>query len=265
MAEMLRAAAWLLLLLVFGLAERRWPVRRQPLLRPGWQVDLGYFVLSSFAPRLLLALPLSALAALLHQAVPAAYYQAAAELPLGLRLLLALVVSDLGAYWGHRWAHRWAWWWRLHAVHHSAEQMDWLVNTRAHPLDMALQRLCGLVPAHALGLLQPAGAQVDWAPLLLVVIGTAWGYFVHANVNWRLGRLEGLLSTPRFHHWHHAHGQADAIDKNFAALLPGLDRLFGTLHLPPGQWPAGYGTDTPVPPTLLGQLIGPLKPPRQQT
>ncbi len=262
-AELLRVTAWLLLLLlIFGIAERRWPQRPQKLLRQGWAVDLGYFVLSSFAPKLLLALPLSLLAGLLHHLMPSAYYAAVAELPLGLRLLLALVVSDIGAYWGHRWAHQLPWLWRLHAIHHSAEQMDWLVNTRAHPLDMAFQRLCGLVPAYALGLLQPAAGRVDWAPLLLVVIGTGWGYFVHANVNWRLGWLDGLLSTPRFHHWHHTRGGVGEIDKNFAAMLPCIDRLFGSFYMPRGRWPEAYGCDTPVPAGLLGQLVSPLLPPR---
>src|ERR1035438_7661357 len=33
----------------------------------------------------------------------------------------------------------------------SAEEIDWLVNTRAHPVDMVFTRLCGLVPLYVLG------------------------------------------------------------------------------------------------------------------
>ena len=29
--------------------------------------------------------------------------------------------------------------------------MDWLVNTRAHPLDIVFVRLCGFIPMYALG------------------------------------------------------------------------------------------------------------------
>jgi len=262
--DMLRLLAWLVLLLaLFGVAERLWPVRPQRLLRRAWATDIFYFVLSGFLPKLLLAVPMSILAALLHHAVPMAYYAAVAEWPLGLRLLLALVVSDLGAYWGHRLAHRLPWLWRLHAVHHSAEQMDWLVNTRAHPLDMGFQRFCALSPVYVLGLAQPAAAGIDMAPLLLVVIGTGWGYFIHANLKWRLGWMENLISTPGFHHWHHTLGGPTEIDKNFAAMLPCIDHFFGTFYLPKDRWPAAYGTLTPVALSLTGQLLDPLLPARQ--
>lgn len=55
-------------------------------------------------------------------------------------VILAIVVGEVGAYWGHRWSHEIPWLWRFHAIHHSAEEMDWLVNTRAHPLDMFFGR-----------------------------------------------------------------------------------------------------------------------------
>jgi sterol desaturase/sphingolipid hydroxylase (fatty acid hydroxylase superfamily) len=259
--DLLRLFIWLALLLaLFGTAERLWPRHRQKLLRQAFGIDLFYYFLSGFAPRLLLVAPLSLLAGLLHHGVPSAYYAWMAEWPLALRLVVALVVADIGGYWGHRWAHQLPWLWRFHAVHHSAQQMDWLVNTRAHPLDMGFQRLCSLVPTYALGLLQPSAQQLDLAPLLLMVIGTGWGFFVHANLNWRLGWLEQLVSSPRFHHWHHDHGSAVQSGKNYAAMLPWLDRLFGTLYLPPRVWPTRYGTDTPVSPRLLRQLVDPFRP-----
>lgn len=259
--DILRLLVWLVLLvLVFGLAERWWPRRAARLWRPGMLQDLAYYFASGFVPKLLLALPLSALAWLLHHTVPSAYYAWVAEWPLWLRLPLALVVADFGAYWGHRLAHRVPFLWRFHAVHHSPEHIDWLVNTRAHPFDLAFNRLCALVPTYVLGLSQPAAGGLDLAPLLVLVIGNAWGFFVHANVRWRFGWLEHCLSTPAFHHWHHAHGDVRLFDKNFASMLPWMDRLFGTLHLPPRDWPERYGSDTPVSPTLAGQLIDPLRP-----
>jgi sterol desaturase/sphingolipid hydroxylase (fatty acid hydroxylase superfamily) len=36
-------------------------------------------------------------------------------------------------------------------------------------------------------------------------------------------------------------------------MLPLLDKLFGTLHLPK-DWPTEYGCDANVAPSLLGQL-----------
>lgn len=258
--DVLRLVAWLgLLMAVLATAERLWPRRPQPLLRRAFGTDLVYYFLSGFAPKLLLALPLSVLAGVLHQVVPSGYYAAVAELPTGVRLLAALVVAEFGAYWGHRWSHEQPWLWRFHAIHHSPQEIDWLVNTRAHPLDMAFHRFCGLVPTYVLGLAQPTADRLDTVPLLVTLIGTAWGFLIHANVRWRFGWLEGWISSPAFHHWHHAHDNPQVINRNYASMLPCMDRLFGTLHLPPERWPARYGCDTPVPEGFLAQLLWPLK------
>jgi hypothetical protein len=40
-------------------------------------------------------------------------------------------------------------------------------------------------------------------------------------------------------------------------MLPWVDKCFGTLYLP-AEWPAKYGSDTPVPADLAGQLLDPL-------
>jgi sterol desaturase/sphingolipid hydroxylase (fatty acid hydroxylase superfamily) len=65
--------------------------------------------------------------------------------------------------------------------------MDWLVNTRAHPLDMVFTHYCGLFPIYVLGLAQPTGNGVDLVPLLLAIVGTVWSFVIHANVRWRFG------------------------------------------------------------------------------
>ena len=131
--------------------------------------------------------------------------------------------------------------------------MDFLVNSRAHPVDMVFTRLCGLIPLYVVGLAGP-GAGGSAVPALVVVIGTLWGFFIHANLRWRLGPLEWLAATPAFHHWHHT--RTDHIDRNYASMLPVMDRVFGTYYLP-RQWPDAYGTETPMPPSLGGQLIAP--------
>ncbi len=42
-------------------------------------------------------------------------------------------------------------------------------------------------------------------------------------------------------------------------MLPFIDRLFGAFYLP-RAWPKDYGTSTPVPETMIGQLLEPLAP-----
>ena len=70
--------------------------------------------------------------------------------------------------------------------------------------------------------------------------------------------------SPKFHHWHHAN-ERSAYDKNFAAQLPVLDWLGGTLHLPGKSYPQVYGVDhAPPQDNPLAQLVEPFKPRRRK-
>lgn len=93
------------------------------------------------------------------------------------------------------------------------------------------------------------------------VAGTIWGFFIHANVGWRFGWLEWIVSTPHFHHWHHT--QEDHINRNYASMLPIMDVLFGTSYLPKIHWPAKYGIQATMSSNVFGQLIDPFTSPAQ--
>jgi sterol desaturase/sphingolipid hydroxylase (fatty acid hydroxylase superfamily) len=123
---------------------------------------------------------------------------------------------------------------------------------------MFFTHLCAVAPLYVLGLAQPLGNKVDFVPAAVTFAGTYWAYFIHANVSWRFGWLEWLISTPAFHHWHHTNDGPEVINKNYAALLPWVDQCFGTLYLP-REWPAKYGSDTLVASDLPGQLLDPLR------
>ena len=253
-----RLCVWLVLLaVIFVPLERCCARHSQKVLRKGFLTDLGYYFINSLLPKMLLILPLSMIAQGLHYFVPSGFYSWVTDMPLGLRFAAAIVVGEFGAYWGHRWSHEIPVLWRFHAIHHSAEEMDWLVNTRAHPLDMVFTRLCGFVPIYVLGLAQPMGNTVDVAPMLYALVGTVWSFFIHANVRWRLGWLEWLISTPSFHHWHHTKDGSEYVNKSYAAIFPWVDRLFGTFYLPEKQWPTKYGIDAPTARSLAGQLLQP--------
>jgi len=188
--------------------------------------------------------------------VPYHVHLAVAYLPFWARMTALIVVLEIGFYWGHRWSHEIPFLWRFHAVHHSANEVDWLVNTRVHPVDMVFTRLCGFIPAYILGLVQPAGSGAYVPQVALIVIGTMWGYFIHANLRWRFGWLEWIVSTPAFHHWHHTND--DHRHKNFAPLFSWVDMLFGTFYLPSQGWPTRYGIDRAISPNMAAQLLNPL-------
>jgi sterol desaturase/sphingolipid hydroxylase (fatty acid hydroxylase superfamily) len=233
-----------LLMIVFVPLEKLCALRTQKVFRKGFGTDVFYYFLSSLAPKLVLVLPLTIVAVVVHRFVPSAFYASIARMPLLMRLAAAMIVGEIGAYWAHRWSHENRLLWSFHKVHHSAEEIDWLVNSRAHPVDLLFTRLCEMVPMYILGLAQPTGTNLDLVPVLVTVAATMWGFFIHANLKWRFGFLEWIISTPAFHHWHHTNDGPEYINKNYAAMLPLVDKLFGTFYLPK-TWPEKYGIDAP--------------------
>ncbi|GAA3687163.1 hypothetical protein GCM10022267_87530 [Lentzea roselyniae] len=57
---------------------------------------------------------------------------------------------------------------------------------------------------------------------------------------------------------HNHADEPEAINRNYAGVLPIWDRLFGTFHLP-DRYPLRYGADRPVPNRWWGQMIDPLR------
>jgi sterol desaturase/sphingolipid hydroxylase (fatty acid hydroxylase superfamily) len=255
--DIVRLCLWLtILVVIFVPLERLFAAHPQKILRKGIGADLGYYFLSSLLPALLLSAPLGVLAWAVYRAVPGSLLEATATLPLWARALAGLVAGEVGYYGYHRLSHEVPYLWRFHSIHHSATQIDFLVNTRAHPVDMVLSKFSALVPIYVLGLGGPLGAAGSMVPIVAVLTGTVWGFFIHANLRWRFGPLEWLMSTPAFHHWHHT--LAGPTNRNYASMLPWLDWIFGTRYLPRKDWPAAYGINAKLPDSLTGQLAYPL-------
>lgn len=101
--------------------------------------------------------------------------------------------------------------------------------------------IAALVPVYLIGLAQPSDSSPDLLPMLYTIIAITWSFFVHANVNWRLGWLEHWIATPAFHHWHHTNDDVRHLDKTYAILLPLMDRICGSHYLPSQRWPHSYG------------------------
>lgn len=258
-ADVLRLAIWLALLMaVFVPLERVFALHPAKIWRKQFGVDLVWYFINTLFPATVVAVALSGVTQALHRFNPGGYYSAVAAWPFWVRLPLMLFVSDFGVYWGHRALHQIPLLWRFHAIHHSAEEMDWLVNTRAHPFDMVLVRVSGLTPMYLLGLATvPATSTIDPEVALVMIVSVLWNFFIHSNVRFRLGPLEALISSPMFHHWHHCNDEHR--HTNYAFVFPFIDRIFGTIWMP-GYWPAGYGVDEKISTTVIGQFLDPIEP-----
>lgn len=225
----------------------------QPVLRRGWKTDLTYFFISTLAVQLTTLLTLKPAAVLFSWAMIPSLQTWVRSLPYVAQFFLLMFAVDIVQYWVHRVFHLVPWLWKFHAVHHSTDAMDWLAGSRLHVVEQVLTRGVTFVPIYLLGL-----GPEDPAAFAYIVFITFHSTFIHANVRLNLGPLNWWLTTPQFHHWHHAI-EREAIDKNFAVHFPVLDLLFGTFYLP-ATWPTGYGIHDRVPVGWLRQLFYPFMP-----
>jgi len=236
---------------IFIPLERILPIRsKQKILRRDWLNDLVYWVINSQIIGLALAITTSAVIGV-GWLVPPLVRAAVAAQPYWLQFIEAVFLSDIGFYFTHRAFHSIPWLWKLHAIHHSIEELDWLAGARVHPIDQIVTKGVSLVPVFVLGFSDP------------VVVAYTMLYFwqsvlVHSNVQISFGPLKWILASPEFHHWHHSKDHK-ARDRNFAAQLPFLDVLFGTAYMPFGYRPTAFGIDEPVRQNYLSQLVHPFR------
>lgn len=238
---------------IFIPLERLSPLKpEQALFRNEWREDIFYYLVSSFMVQVLAFVSFAPAKWVAAASVLGELQHRVAALPFVVQLLAIMFLTDLVQYWVHRAFHRVPWLWGFHAVHHSAQSMDWMAGARMHFLEILILRTLTVIPMFALGFDTTA---VNAYILLVYLYST----FIHANLSWRLPVVDEWLVTPRFHHWHHGI-EKEAIDVNFAIHFPLFDRLFGTYHLPKDEWPKGYGIEGhPVPRGYWAQLLYPFR------
>ncbi len=206
---------------------------RQSVFRRAWRLDLLYFFVNTMLVEVTTFFTLMPAAFLFGWAVNAEVQAWVRSQPVWVQVIELAFFTDLAQYWAHRLFHTIPRLWRFHAIHHSTETMDWLAGMRNHFADIILTRAIVYIPGFLFGF-SPA------AIVGYLVFVSIHAVLVHANVRFKFGWLEYVLTTPRFHHWHHGI-EKEAVNKNYAIHFPVLDLLFGTFYLPKGEWPSGYG------------------------
>jgi len=220
----------------FVVIESLWPaVPRQTKWRSGTSTDL---ILSLFNPLVihplngyLTMLLLTSLIGIAGAARWEAMRGGIALQPYWLQIAAAVIVAEIAAYWKHRVFHM-RWLWPIHAVHHSATEVDWLTNERDHPLQLLGTHLVLTTVLAFAGF----SAEVFAAQ---AAVRRFYSLYTHANVTWSYGPLNRVFVSPAFHRWHHS-TDPQMVGKNFAVMLSGLDVVFGSYRFPEPQ-PAAFG------------------------
>jgi sterol desaturase/sphingolipid hydroxylase (fatty acid hydroxylase superfamily) len=128
---------------------------------------------------------------------------------------LALVAID-GVNWlVHLGNHRVNSLWRLHAVHHSQEELSVLTTFRTHPL-VHVSFVASAVPVLVL-------ASNAATPTALLTAYACLGALPHANLRWTYGPVGKVLISPAYHRIHHR--PAGRLDINLGVVVTTWDVL----------------------------------------
>lgn len=243
---------FLIAMIVFVPLEHLLPRdRSKKILRKSWKTDISYALLAGVLISIGSISVVMGGGFLLDYIISDSFRTTVGAQPFILQLIGIIIVIDIVYYWIHRAFHEIPRLWRIHAIHHSIENMDWLASHRVHPIDQVLTRGTSLILPFAMGF--DAAAIGVWA------IASSWHSLLnHSNINIKFGPLKWFVVSPTFHHWHHAN-EAHAFDKNFAGQLPILDVIFGTAIMNEKEGPKLYGTHTPVPENFVDQMMVPIK------
>jgi sterol desaturase/sphingolipid hydroxylase (fatty acid hydroxylase superfamily) len=230
------------LVIVFGILEHFWPsIPNQPKLRRGLGVDILYWFFTPLVTQILvmiaIAIVLLPVYVLIGRSLDIdsilAGYGPVAKIPLWQQGLIVIVLGDFMGYWTHRLNHTITQLWMFHAIHHSAETVDWLTAVRIHPVNDIFSKGIQALPILMLGF-SPIAVEL-YTPILSVYIA-----LIHANVSWNYGPFRYAIASPAFHRWHHEMDKK-AWGKNYAGLFPIYDVIFGTFYLPLNQQPKEFG------------------------
>jgi len=176
--------------------EQICPAQRRPVLARGHLLDFCYAVFYALFVVPLIVLLGAGFAGLLARLEPWLVLPRVPGVPGWCFVGLAVLGIDAVDWLAHLGNHRITALWRLHAVHHSQEELSILTTYRAHPL-VHVTFLLSAVPilAVAANTATPAAVLTAYACL---------GALPHANVRWTYGRAGRILVSPAYHRIHHS-------------------------------------------------------------
>ncbi len=212
---------------VIVVCERLWPAEARPLLARGHLVDAGYLALFALAVVPPLTMVQTGVAIEVRRHASFLVLSRFAFIPRLAVEGIVLVGVDAMNWLAHRANHRFVTLWRLHALHHSQEEMGVFTTFRTHPLVHSVY-LVSLFPALVL-------SATGGVPAVAVIVYGCLVTLPHANLRWTFGPLGKVFVSPAYHRIHHARtypGDGEAV--NFGFVLACWDRLARRAVFPVG-------------------------------
>jgi sterol desaturase/sphingolipid hydroxylase (fatty acid hydroxylase superfamily) len=182
--------------LVVFVCEQARPAVRRPLLARGHLVDMCYLLAYALVVVPLVVLIGSGFSGDLARLAPWLVLPKVLRVPGWCFVALAVLAIDFADWLAHLGNHRLTALWRLHAVHHSQEELSILTTFRAHPL-VHVSFLLSAIPILAISSNATTPAEV-------LTVYACLGALPHANVRWTYGRVGKVLISPAYHRIHHA-------------------------------------------------------------
>jgi sterol desaturase/sphingolipid hydroxylase (fatty acid hydroxylase superfamily) len=182
-------------LVVFAV-EQVWPAERRPVLARGHLLDMTYLLAYALVVVPVVVLIGTGFSGLMARSAPWLMLPPLPAVPRVCIIGLAVLGIDAADWLAHLANHRIFPLWRLHAVHHSQEEVSILTTYRAHPL-VHVSFLISALPVFAL-------AANDATPAQVLTAYACLGALPHANVRWSYGKVGLLLVSPAYHRVHHS-------------------------------------------------------------
>ena len=172
------------------------PAQRRPVFARGHLLDLCYAVFYALLVIPLIVLLGAGFSDLLARHATWLVLPRAPGVPSWCFVALAVLGIDAVDWLTHLANHRLTALWRLHAVHHSQEELSILTTFRAHPL-VHVSFLLSAIPVLAV-------EDNTVTPAAVFTVYACLGALPHANVRWTYGRVGRVLISPAYHRIHHS-------------------------------------------------------------
>ena len=249
MQTLIAVLLFIAMVCVARILERKWPIAATPVAEviEDWKLVGVNIALSVF---------LAPLAAVCSGVILSTLGRGWIHLPTHgywyfVSLTILAVISDLYKYTFHRLQHAIPFLWAMHSFHHSANALTFVTGGRHLWMERVLSS--AILPIIPILFLVPPDMQILVSFIVLFPDTCA-----HLNVRFPMGPMITVVNSPQWHRIHHS-ALPEHRDKNFAALLPLWDILFGTAWIPkPDEYPV-TGLDPQVRVSIVEGVIWPFR------